>query len=56
MNMDKQSEYNVSKNLIDLILHMRWYHQICGEMYHVPYPNRQVKKKRRIFWWMNMHL
>ena len=49
LNMDKQSEYNVSKNFIDLILHMRWYHQICGEMCHVPYftetPNKEEKEK-----------
>lgn len=35
--MDQQTQYMVCKDFIDLILHMRWYHRVCGEMCLVPY-------------------
>lgn len=37
LNMDKREECDISKNFIDLIIHMRWYHPVCGEMCSVPY-------------------
>lgn len=37
LNMNKKEEYDISKSFIDLILHMRWFHPVCGEMCAVPY-------------------
>lgn len=48
-SMDKNRQYNISKSFIDLILHMRWYHQVYGEMCAIPYfteiPNSKDKKE-----------
>ena len=49
LNMDRDIEFNISKNFIDLIFHMRWYHPVAGEMCSIPFfegePDIKIKKK-----------
>lgn len=43
--MSKDDEFFISKNFIDLILHMRYFHGVCGEMCKIPYYKRKPTKE-----------